>query len=282
MKAQIEPHRRNQSSNMRSELMTRRHTFCRPSFSTQLICKHLSYVCYFLPLTRPQSCYYWAAEVNQTDKRLHFHYRYKCSTSSESRNSAFLQQPFYKLLTQRLWSVIEAAIFPWRLRRSLPRRPAGTNYLTLMRARLSFQGTARSKKGFLLFLYLVWFMSHSRLTVKIWTLCCCALSAFCLSFTVKALQCCSKTSGKFACNMSWSPHIMRTYRWVWVQKLHQAFHNSDFSDSVSRYLYCVAICWRKLNLHTFLQVAGWSLQILKKAAGFTFCTLCEAEMSFST
>ena len=39
------------------------------------------------------------------------------------KNSAFLLQPLYKLLTQRLWSVIEAAIFPLRLMRSALQEP---------------------------------------------------------------------------------------------------------------------------------------------------------------
>lgn len=83
------------------------------------------------------------------------------------KNSAVLQQPLYKPLTQRLCSVIEAAISPWRLTRSPPAPPpypAGTNYLALMRARLSFLLTARSRDDFSLLLFGL--VAHRR----IWTL----------------------------------------------------------------------------------------------------------------
>lgn len=146
---------------------SRKVTFLRLFFILTLL-KHL---CPKLVIC-PQTCYHWAAKGNQTDKRIYIRYKLKISVFLDV--IPILQQPFYKLLTQRLWSVIEAAIFPWRLTRSLP--GALQEPITFLWF-ISFQLTAWSRNDF--FLLLFWFCNFSclRLAVETWTLHCCGLSA---------------------------------------------------------------------------------------------------------
>lgn len=51
-----------------------------------------------------------------------------------------------------------------------------------------------------------------------------------------------------------SKHEVKSFWCVLEELQHQAFNNSDFSDGVFRFLYCVAICWTELNSHTLMHV----------------------------
>lgn len=183
------------------------------------------------------------------------------------KNSAVLQQPLYKLLTQRLCSVIEAAIFPWRLTRSLPLVPC-RNQLHHFDESMPFISLNCPIKGwFLSFIVLIRVPQENMNFTPVWF---CLLVTFSRSFA--ATQ--HRESGQWADNavwdlQTWGEIILVCFRRVATT----AFNNSDFSGGVFRFLYCVAICWTKLNSHTYRHVSTGQFYDSGK---FCFNDLCQS------
>lgn len=93
---------------------------CHPVCVSLFLTLHISYICHFITPTvhRPviTEQLKW---IRQTKGLLS---TTETSTVHAQREELSISAAafFYKLLTQRLWSVIEAAIFPRRLTRALP------------------------------------------------------------------------------------------------------------------------------------------------------------------
>lgn len=146
--------------------------FILDSAHIQAFIPHLS----FFPPGCPQTCYHWAAKVNQTDKRLHIHYRYKHGTSSERRTQHFCSSLSINSWLSVFGLSLRQPFSHEKLTRSLPCR----NQLPSFDESVPFISVnCLIKDWFLSFTVLILrlLVSHRNSRVKIWTLYCCGLPA---------------------------------------------------------------------------------------------------------
>lgn len=171
----------------------------------------------------PQTCYHWAAKVNQTDKRLRIHHRYKRSTSSERRTQHFCSSLSINSWLSVFGLSLRQPFSHERLTRSLPCR----NQLPSFDESVPFISVnCLIKEWFLSFIVLILrlLVSHRSVHVKNMNFILLWFACMLVHLAVKALQCCPKMvnlENELIIVVEISIHKVKTYwaRCVWVQKM---------------------------------------------------------------